>query len=139
MYTPQRFNRFTLGFAAYFAPDVLSMGDSERYQDYTLRFAYNVMRQADIYVGARYIRGDYKKAPDAYYDTGMHVGHDVAILSWRVSFIIEVWDPEPECVERITAGQDDRQRGMAGHSKWANIQHRKGAQDKKRVPSCLRS
>ena len=27
-----------------------------------------------------------------------------------------------------TIGQD----GMAGHSKWANIQHRKGAQDKKR-------
>jgi YebC/PmpR family DNA-binding regulatory protein len=25
-----------------------------------------------------------------------------------------------------------KQEGMAGHSKWANIQHRKGAQDKKR-------
>ena len=74
MYTPARFNRFTLGFAAYFAPDVLSMGDSTRYQDYTLRFAYNVMRQADIYLGARYVRGDYKNASDAYYDTGMHVG-----------------------------------------------------------------
>ena len=74
MYTPRRFNRFTVGFAAYYAPDVLSVGDSKKYQDYTLRFAYNVMRQADIYFGARYVRGDYKKAPDAYYDTGMHVG-----------------------------------------------------------------
>ena len=34
-----------------------------------------------------------------------------------------------------TGGQDDYQATqdlMAGHSKWANIQHRKGAQDKKR-------
>jgi len=32
----------------------------------------------------------------------------------------------------LSGSQDGRQRGMAGHSKWANIQHRKGAQDKKR-------
>lgn len=74
MYTPPRFNRFTVGFAAYYAPDVLSVGDTTKYQDYTLRFAYNVMREADIYIGARYVKGDYKKAPDAYYDTGMHIG-----------------------------------------------------------------
>jgi YebC/PmpR family DNA-binding regulatory protein len=28
--------------------------------------------------------------------------------------------------------RDNKRIGMAGHSKWANIQHRKGAQDKKR-------
>jgi len=27
---------------------------------------------------------------------------------------------------------------MAGHSKWANIQHRKGAQDKKRAKAFTR-
>lgn len=74
LYTPQRYNRITLGVSAYFAPDVLSVGDAETYQDYSLRVAYNVMRQADIYLGARYVRGDYKDAPDAYYDTGMHIG-----------------------------------------------------------------
>lgn len=73
-YTPRKYNRISIGVAAYIAPDVLSIGDAEMYQDYTLRFAYNVMRQADIYVGARYVRGEYKKAPDAYYDTGMHIG-----------------------------------------------------------------
>lgn len=74
LFTPQRYNRITLGVAAYFAPDVLSVGDATKYQDYTLRFAYNVMRQADVYVGARYVKGEYKNAPDAYYDTGMHIG-----------------------------------------------------------------
>jgi hypothetical protein len=32
------------------------------------------MRDADIYIGARYAKGEYKKAPDVRYDTGMHVG-----------------------------------------------------------------
>jgi hypothetical protein len=73
-FTPQKYNRITFGVAAYFAPDVLSTGDSTKYQDYTLRLAYNVMRQADIYVGARYVKGEYKNAPDVYYDTGMHIG-----------------------------------------------------------------
>jgi len=73
-FTPQKYNRITFGFAAYFAPDVLSMGDSTKYEDYTLRLAYNVMRQADIYVGARYVKGEYKNAPDVYFDTGMHIG-----------------------------------------------------------------
>lgn len=73
-FTPQRFNRLTLGAAAYFAPSVLSLGDAEKYQDYTVRVGYNVMRQADIYVGARYVKGEYKNAPDSYYDTGMHIG-----------------------------------------------------------------
>jgi len=73
-YTPKQYDRISFGFAAYFAPSVLSLGDAEKYQDYTLRFSYNVMRQADIYVGARYVKGEYKNAPDAYYDTGMHIG-----------------------------------------------------------------
>ena len=73
-FTPQRFNRLTFGAAAYIAPSVLSVGDAEKYQDYTLRLAYNVMRQADVYIGARYVKGEYKNAPDAYYDTGMHIG-----------------------------------------------------------------
>ena len=73
-FTPPRYNRITVGVAAYFAPSVLSIGDAEKYQDYTLRFAYNLMQQADIYVGARYVKGEYDKAPDAYFDTGMHIG-----------------------------------------------------------------
>jgi YebC/PmpR family DNA-binding regulatory protein len=33
---------------------------------------------------------------------------------------------------RLITWANDKQDNMAGHSKWANIQHRKGAQDKKR-------
>ncbi|MFQ5634196.1 MAG: YfaZ family outer membrane protein [Gammaproteobacteria bacterium] len=74
LFTPQQFDRITLGAAAYFAPSVLSVGDAERYQDYTLRLAYNVMRQADVYAGLRYVKGEYDTAEDAYFDTGLHIG-----------------------------------------------------------------
>jgi hypothetical protein len=73
-YTPPRINRLTFGAALYFAPSVLSIGDADKYQDFMVRAAYNVLRQADIYIGARYVKGEYDNAPDAYYDTGMHIG-----------------------------------------------------------------
>jgi hypothetical protein len=73
-YTVPGYNRFSVGGHAYFAPEVLSLGDSEGYQDYMLRVSYNVIRSADVYLGARYVRGEYDGAPDARYDTGMHIG-----------------------------------------------------------------
>ena len=73
-FTPQRYDRFSLRGHAYFSPDVLSFGDSEQYEEYGVRASYNLMRDADIFVGARYINGEYKTAPDAKFDTGMHVG-----------------------------------------------------------------
>ena len=74
-FTPQAMNRLSLGGSLYFAPNILSLGDVKQYQEYTIRVSYNVLRQADLYVGARYVRGDYKKSvPDAYYDTGMNIG-----------------------------------------------------------------
>lgn len=73
-YTPDRFNRVSIAGAVYFAPDVLSLSDAEKYEEYSVRVGYNLMREADIYVGARYVKGEYKKARDARFDTGMHIG-----------------------------------------------------------------
>lgn len=74
-FTPARMNRLSFRAAAYFAPDILALGDMERYREFDFRVGYNVLRQADVYVGARYARGDYDgQAPDAYFDTGMHIG-----------------------------------------------------------------
>jgi hypothetical protein len=74
LYTPRRFNRFRIGAAIYYAPDVLSTGDMKKYEDYSVRFGYNVMREADIYIGARYVSSKYKNASTARYDTGMNIG-----------------------------------------------------------------
>lgn len=73
-YTIPRFNRVSVGGEIYFAPKVLSLGDAEKYEEYSFRVGYNLMREADVYIGARYVKGEYKKAPDARYDTGMNIG-----------------------------------------------------------------
>ncbi len=73
-FTPKAMDRLSISGSLYFAPSILAIGDMDKYQEYTFRVGYNVLRQADIYIGARYVRGDYKKAPDARFDTGMNVG-----------------------------------------------------------------
>ncbi len=74
-FTPQAMNRLSVRGSLYYAPSILAIGDMDKYQEYSFRISYNVLRQADVYIGARYVRGDYKKgAPDARYDTGMHIG-----------------------------------------------------------------
>ena len=73
-FSPRQFNRIVLEGEIYLAPKVLSIGDMEKYEEYAIRLGYNIMRDADIYVGARYIKGEYKNALDSRFDTGMHLG-----------------------------------------------------------------
>ena len=49
-FSPPRFDRFSIFGQIYFAPKVLSIGDMEKYEEYTVKFAYNVVREADIYI-----------------------------------------------------------------------------------------
>lgn len=77
-YTPKTANRLSIQGEAYFAPDVLGFGDAEQFEDYTLRLGYNVIRAVDVYIGARYVKGQYDKAPSARFDNGMHIG-----VTWR--------------------------------------------------------
>ncbi len=73
-YAIPQYNRFVVSGHLYFGPKVLGIGDAEKLQDYAIRLGYNVLRNADVYVGARYVKGEYDQAPDAYYDTGLHLG-----------------------------------------------------------------
>jgi hypothetical protein len=58
----------------YFAPDILTGGDAEEYVDGTVRVGYSVTRQADVYLGARYVSADYDDRPSIKFDTGLHAG-----------------------------------------------------------------
>ena len=73
-FIPSQFDRVSLTGSAYYAPDILTIGDMEKYQEYGLRLSYNLLREATVYVGARYVKGGYDDAPSVRYDTGMHVG-----------------------------------------------------------------
>lgn len=69
-----RYNRFSVAGELFWAPDLLSGGDAEDYRDAGLRLSYSVIRQADVFVGARYVRAEYKRRPNVHFDTGMHAG-----------------------------------------------------------------
>jgi len=73
-YTFPRYNRLSVTAKVYFAPEVLSVGDADQFQDLSVRVSYNLMREADLYAGARYVKGEYDDAPHARYDTGLHIG-----------------------------------------------------------------
>ena len=76
-FTLTRFNRITLTGAAYFAPDVLTGSGLEKYQDYTARLGYQIMRDAEIYLGVRYVKGDFNARPEVRFDDGMHIGFSI--------------------------------------------------------------
>jgi len=72
-----RYNRFVVSGELYWAPDILSGGDAEEYRDGTVRVGYSVTRQAEVYVGARYVSADYKDRPSIKFDTGLHAGFNL--------------------------------------------------------------
>ena len=73
-YTLTRFNRVTFTGAAYYAPDVLTGSGLKKYQDYTARIGYQFMRDAEIYLGVRFVEGDFDAAPKVEFDDGTHIG-----------------------------------------------------------------
>lgn len=72
-----RYNRFSIAGEYYWAPDILSGGDAEKYVDANIRLGYSVTKQADLYVGARYTGAEYDNRPEILFDTGMHIGFEL--------------------------------------------------------------
>ena len=76
-YTLAKYNRITFTGAAYFAPDVLTGSGLEKYHDYTVKFGYRFMRDAEVYLGARYVKGEFDAIPNVLFDDGMHIGFNI--------------------------------------------------------------
>lgn len=73
-YTLPQYDRINLYAHGYFAPDVLSFGDGEQYQEIEARVGYNVLRDADVYIGVRYASVGFDFGGDATIDNGFIVG-----------------------------------------------------------------
>lgn len=73
-YTLPRYNRFAVSGHLYFAPDVLAFGGSGGYQEMEARVSYNVLREADVYLGVRYSKADFDERGDTLMDNGLHLG-----------------------------------------------------------------
>lgn len=73
-YTLPEYNRFSIYGHVYYAPDVLAFGKGDRYQELEARVSYNVLRQADVYLGVRYANARFRNAGSQTIDNGLHVG-----------------------------------------------------------------
>jgi hypothetical protein len=73
-YTLPNFDRISIRADGWYAPDVLSIKDLDKYEDYTIRVAYNLLRNADVYVGARYVKAEFDNDSEQHFDTGMNIG-----------------------------------------------------------------
>lgn len=64
-----------IGFSGhgYYAPDIISFGDTEDILEVAARVTYSVLREADVYLGVRYINVGFKTR-DAKFDSGLHIG-----------------------------------------------------------------
>ncbi|MEM8983512.1 MAG: YfaZ family outer membrane protein [Pseudomonadota bacterium] len=67
-------NRLSVGANLYYAPDVLGFGDLDEFVELGARVSYNVLRDADVYLGARYIRIDVDPGGEFTLDNGLIVG-----------------------------------------------------------------
>jgi len=76
-YTFPAMNRLSLRAEGWIAPDVLSLGDLDRYQDFTFRAQYAVLKQADVYVGARYLNTEFSNGSRALIDNGLNIGFNI--------------------------------------------------------------
>lgn len=73
-YSLPNYDRINISGHAYFAPDVLAFGDGKRYQEFEARIGYNVLREADIYLGVRYANARFEPSGRLTIDNGLHAG-----------------------------------------------------------------
>ncbi len=67
-------NRVGIGGHLYFAPDVIAFGDAEQYFEAAVYASYEILREAEVYVGLRNVKADFDDAPEVTFDTGLHLG-----------------------------------------------------------------
>lgn len=73
-YTWPSYNRFAIGGEFYYAPKIVTFGDADRYFEFGARAAYEVLRNADVYVGYRHISAAFNGSSDVTLDSSFIVG-----------------------------------------------------------------
>ena len=73
-YVPPQYNRLKVTAHLWFAPDVLAFDKLDKYQEIGVSVGYNVIRDADVFVGYRNVKAGFKSFGDGTLDTGFHAG-----------------------------------------------------------------
>ncbi|HET9679110.1 MAG TPA: YfaZ family outer membrane protein, partial [Gammaproteobacteria bacterium] len=58
-YTLPAFNRFAIAGQVYYAPDVTTFGDTTKYMQFGVRMEYEILRQANVFLGYRRARAEF--------------------------------------------------------------------------------
>lgn len=59
------YNRFAIGGELYYAPSIVSFRHTDRYLEAGVRAAYQILRNADVYVGYRYMTAAFDNGPSS--------------------------------------------------------------------------
>jgi len=76
-YTLPNYDRVSFGGHAYYAPGVVSFGDTEEFYDIDLWAGYSIIKDADVYLGWRSMKAEFKSDGNVNMDTGLHAGFRV--------------------------------------------------------------
>ncbi len=69
-------NRFNIGAHGYYAPDVVAFGDLTEFYEIGVRVGYNVLRDGDVFLGARTVKAEFGGTGRLSIDSGLHIGFE---------------------------------------------------------------
>lgn len=73
-YTWPTYNRFTIGGELYYAPKIVSFNNADRYFQYGVNAGYEILRNAELYVGYRHISAAFTGTSTVTLDSTFMVG-----------------------------------------------------------------
>lgn len=76
-YQLPNFDRISIRGEAWYAPDVLTTSDLEKYQDFSIKLQYAFLREADIWVGASYLDTEFSNGTRQIIYNGMNIGFNI--------------------------------------------------------------
>lgn len=77
-FSPASASRFGIAGKFYFAPNIVTFGDADRFIETGVRLEYEILPQAVAYLGYRKIKFGLEIGPDTVLDEGAHVGVKIA-------------------------------------------------------------
>ncbi len=77
-FSPSAASRFGIAGQFYFAPNIVTFRDADRFIETGVRLEYEILPQAVAYLGYRKIKFGLEVGPDAVLDEGAHVGVKIA-------------------------------------------------------------
>lgn len=77
-YTWPSYNRFKIGGELYYAPNIVSFNNADRYLQYSVNAGYEILHNAELYVGYRHISAAFTNTSTLTLDNTFMVGFNLS-------------------------------------------------------------